>query len=299
LLPRDEKTKRVLYDFRQAKTLLFLGITLVLLTFYTLRTISRNPVWKDNFTLFSHDVKYGDKSALLLKHYGSELINQSVSAEDPEVKDSLMKAGMAEVQKAIDINPRFSEAYFKMGYAYYQLHDFKTSIENYKKANPNNSMTMSNMALAYYMDGDYAEALKLLKKSLQLDPYNATARQNMPLVQGAFDRKMQTMQTQQSTNPQHYFELGNLLAEQQKYAEAMQNFNRALALNPKYLGALLNKGNCQYMLKDYESAITTFKEVLNQSPNHPQAIKNLSHIYGLLGNSEMQEFYDRKIQGGK
>ena len=296
MLPRDEKTKRVIFDFKPAKSQLFIGIILVLMTFYSVRTISRNPVWKDNFTLFSHDVKYGDKSALLLKHYGSELINQSVAAEDPALKDSLMKAGMAEVQKALDINPRFSEAHFKMGYAYYQLRDFKTAIEYYQKANPNNSMTISNMALAYYMDGDYSEALRLLKKSLQMDPYNNTARQNMPLVQGAYDRKMQALQKQPSTDPQHYFELGNLLAEQQKYTEAMQNFDQALRLNPKYLGALLNKGNCQYMLKDYEAAILSFKEVLNQSPDHPQAVKNLSHIYGLLGNSEMQEFYDRKIQ---
>lgn len=299
LLPRDIKTKRVAYDFRMPKTQLFLGIILVVLSFYSVRTISRNPVWKDNFTLFSHDVKYGDKSALLLKHYGSEIINQSVAAEDPAVKDSLMKQGMAEVQKAIDINPRFSEAFFKMGYAYYQLRDFKTSIEYYKKANQNNSMTLSNMALSYYMTGEHGEALRLLKKSLQIDPNNNTARQNMPLVQSAFDRKMQSLKTQPSNDPEHYFDLGNLFVEQQKYAEALESFDNALRINPKYLGALLNKGNCQYMLKDYEAAIISFKEVLNQSPDHPMAVKNLSHLYGLMGNSEMQEFYDKKIQGNK
>jgi tetratricopeptide (TPR) repeat protein len=268
-----------------------------MLLFYSVRTIARNPVWKDNFTLFSTDVVYGGQSALLRKHYGSELINRSVAHSDPVIKDSLMQLGIAETKIALEINPRFSEAYFKLGYAYYQLRDYDTSIEYYKKTNLNNSMNLSNMALAYYMKGENGEALRLLKKSLQIDPYNGTARSNLPLVQKAFNNKLQTMANENSTDPEHYFELGNLFVDAQNYQDALVQFQKAVSLSPNYEQALINAGNCYYMLKDYNKAISSFQKVLDINPNNNQANRNLSHLYGLTGNTELQQLYDRKSNG--
>jgi len=297
LLPRDKKSKRVIYDFKPRASKAFIGILTVLLLFYTVRTIARNTVWKNNFTLFSTDIEYGANSALLLKHYGSELINMSVAEKEKVKKDSLMQSGIAYVQKSLEINPRFSEAYFKLGYAYYQLKDYEKSIGYYKKTNLGNSMNVSNMALAYYMHGEYGEALKMLKRSLQLNPNNQTARKNLPMVEKAFNRNLQNMKDKQSDDPLHYYELGNIFVEQANYQDALASFDKAVKLNPGYVEAMVNKGNCYYMLKDYNKAISTFQDVLKISPNSKMAIKNLSHLYGLLGNNEMQLFYDKKASG--
>lgn len=297
LLPRDQKTKRIVYDFKPINSKIFVGVLAAILLFYSVRTIVRNPVWKDNFTLFSTDVVYGGQSALLRKHYGSELINRSVAQSDPVLKDSLMQLGIAETKKALEINPRFSEAYFKLGYAYYQLRDYDTSIEYYKKTNLNNSMNLSNMALAYYMKGENGEALRLLRKSLQIDPYNGTARSNLPLVQKAFNSKLQSMANENSTHPEHYFELGNMFVDAQNYQDALLQFLKAVSLSPNYEQALINAGNCYYMLKDYNKAISSFQKVLDINPNNNQANRNLSHLYGLTGNTELQQLYDRKSNG--
>jgi len=299
LLPRDKKSKQVIYDFKPGASKAFVGILAVLFLFYSVRTIARNPVWKDNFTLFSTDIKHGANSALLLKHYGSELINRSIEEKDAVKKDSLMQEGIAYVQKSLEINPRFSEAYFKLGYAYYQLRDYKKSIAYYKKTNLGNSMNVSNMALAYFMDGDYGEALRLLRRSLQLNPNNQTARKNMPMVENAFNRNLQKQQSKESDDPVHYYELGNLFVEQTNYKDALANFDKAVKLKPDYVEALVNKGNCYYMLKDYNKAINTFEDVLKIDPNSKMANRNLSHLYGLLGNNEMQILYDKRANGIK
>jgi tetratricopeptide (TPR) repeat protein len=297
LLPRDKKSKRIIYDFKPGASKAFIAIMVVLILFYSVRTISRNPVWKDNLTLFSTDIKYGDKSALLLKHYGSELINLAVAEDDKVKKDSLMNLGIEYVQKSLEINPRFSEAYFKLGYASYQMRDYKKSIDYYRKTNLNNSMNISNMALAYYMDGNYGEALRQLRKALQLDPSNSTARKNLPMVEKAFNKNLQNMKTRQSDDPVHYYDLGNLFVEQTNYTDALASFSKAVELKPDYTDALVNKGNCYYMLKEYDEAINTFKEVLSIDPNSKMANKNLSHLYGLMGNTEMQLFYDKRANG--
>ncbi len=297
LLPRERKTNRIIYDFKPMASKVFAASLVVLILFYTGRTIARNPVWKNNFTLFSTDVVYGGESALLRKHYGSELINQSVAATDPAEKDSLMKIGIAEVEKSLEINPHFSEAWFKLGYAYYQMRDYDKSIEYYKKTNLNSSMNLSNMALAYYMKGENGEALRLLQRSLQINPYNSTARSNLPLVENAFNNKLKTMQDETSSDPRHYFDLGNLFVDVQNYSDALVQYQKAIDLSPDYKDALLKSGDCYYMLKDYGKATQPFKKVLEFDPQNNEAIGKLSHLYGLLGNTEMQQFYARKANG--
>lgn len=297
LLPRERKTKRIIYDFRPGASRMFLGILSVLILFYSIRTIARNPVWKDNYTLFSTDIRYGGESALLRKHYGSELINMAVEEKDKDRSDSLMSLGIAEVQKSLEINPRFSEAYFKLGYAYYQLRDYDKSIQYYKQSNQNNSQNVSNLALAYYMKGEYGQALRLLKRSLQLDPGNSTARRNMPLVQSAFDRKMRSLKENASADPEEYYELGNLYVDQKNYAEALKAYKQAVDLDPEFVGAMINMGNCYYFLQDYQNALKTFKAVLDKDPDNRMAMRNLSHLYGLLGNNEMQIYYEQKLKG--
>ncbi|MFP4471788.1 MAG: tetratricopeptide repeat protein, partial [Bacteroidales bacterium] len=294
LLPRERKTKRIIYDFRPGASKLFLGLLTVLLLFYSIRTIARNPVWKDNYTLFSTDIRNGGNSALLRKHYGSELINRAVVTEDKALSDSLMQLGIAEVQKSLEINPRFSEAHFKLGYAYYQLRDFDRALEYYKHANQNNSTTVSNMALAYYMTGEYGEALRMLKRALQLDPENATARKNLPLVQGAFNRKLKSLQEDGQADPESLYEMGNLFVDQKNYAEALKAYQAAIQLDPEYIGAMINMGNCFYMLQDYNSAINTFDDVLEKDPDNRMAMRNLSHLHGLVGNNEMQMYFEQK-----
>ncbi len=59
---------------------------------------------------------------------------------------------------------------------------------------------------------------------------------------------------------------------------------------------MINMGNCYYMLQDYEMAISTFKEVLDKEPENPMALRNLAHLYGLVGNNEMQLYYEQKAE---
>jgi tetratricopeptide (TPR) repeat protein len=59
---------------------------------------------------------------------------------------------------------------------------------------------------------------------------------------------------------------------------------------------LINVGNCYYMLQDYDNAIATFEEVLDLNPNNKMAFRNLSHLYGLMGNYDLQQYYDEKAK---
>ena len=49
----------------------------LLLVGYSAKTITRNPIWHNNFTLFTHDVQYSTNSAKLQTAAGGELIAEA------------------------------------------------------------------------------------------------------------------------------------------------------------------------------------------------------------------------------
>jgi tetratricopeptide (TPR) repeat protein len=71
---------------------------------------------------------------------------------------------------------------------------------------------------------------------------------------------------------------GIVKGEQQKYLQAIEDFNKALALNPKYLHALIQRGASQWEMRLWDEAYESFKLANEISPDDP----NANWILGLL-----------------
>ena len=54
--------------------------------------------------------------------------------------------------------------------------------------------------------------------------------------------------------------------------EAIINFNKAIEINPKYLGAYDNKAIAKYSLKDFSGAIEDCEQALKLNPNDEKAL---------------------------
>ena len=103
---------------RMKTNILFLVQVLLIFLLYSFGTIRRNPVWKDSFTLFAHDLKSGERSAQNQLHYGSDLVMNAVKEKDLKKKDQMITEGMAAMKQALRIHPAFGDALFRYGYAY-------------------------------------------------------------------------------------------------------------------------------------------------------------------------------------
>ena len=260
------------------KGILFVASAGLILVSFATRTIVRNPDWKNNMSLFSADIGHGDNSSQLCKHYGSELVNQAVATKDQAKKDSLMHLGEKYLNKSLEINPNFSDAFFKLGFVYYKKGDYQKSIEYYRQSNQNNSMTLSNQALAYYMLGEHQTAYPMLQKSLKLNPHNSTAKKNLPLLRDAWARTQSLPEPLPGQDALYFYEKGNVLAQQKEYAKAMLHFKQAIKMKSDYVEAIVNVGNCHYMLQDFRQAKASFEKALQIRPGYPQAQGNLERI---------------------
>jgi tetratricopeptide (TPR) repeat protein len=76
-------------------------------------------------------------------------------------------------EKAIKLNPKYSEAVNNLGTIYYSKRSFRRAISQYNKAlklTPNSASIYSNLGTAQFARKKYKEASESYQKALELDP---------------------------------------------------------------------------------------------------------------------------------
>ena len=79
---------------------------------------------------------------------------------------------------------------------------------------------------------------------------------------------------------------GDDLYQQQKYTEALQDYEKALAQNPELYEAYEKIGLCHLRLNDTEKAIENLKLALEHNPQSQDVLINLSAVYLEKGDLE-------------
>ncbi|MBI4930782.1 MAG: tetratricopeptide repeat protein [Bacteroidetes bacterium] len=160
----------------------------VVLILFSYKTYSRNPDWKDNYTLYSHDVNIIPNSVKAHYYLGLELVKVIANAEpDAEKKKKIYEEGIAELEKAVKIHPTFASAYTQMGVAYYRMKNYEKAIVNYNKAaelSPSDAITLNNIGTVYFEWGKYSEAKEKFQQAVQIDPRFIDANMNLGSVLG-------------------------------------------------------------------------------------------------------------------
>jgi tetratricopeptide (TPR) repeat protein len=160
-----------------------LGISLfsVLILLYGWKTIDRNQVWKNDYTLFTTDVLTSVNSAKVLNAAGGALSTSVVSLDDEAEKTKRIQQAIGYLNRAIEIHPRYRNAYLLLGNCYYYSQDFPQAIEYYDQTlsiSPGYPDALKNRRTAYrdagryYGEkmGDLTKALFYLKKAYEEMP---------------------------------------------------------------------------------------------------------------------------------
>jgi tetratricopeptide (TPR) repeat protein len=187
------------------RTKLLFPVLLLVLP-YSYKTISRNPAWKDNKTLFSTDVKTNTGSANLHYYYANTLFTEHMNDEQSAKRDSLFLEAKREFRKAMEINPYFHYCYYNIGLIFEKLGQPDSAIVYQQKVislKPENTMAR-NMAkgalgLVYgKLKGDFEHAIPLLKEALLDKPEDTGYHENLGIcyaMKGDFDGSIKEFET--------------------------------------------------------------------------------------------------------
>ena len=99
-----------------------------------------------------------------------------------------------------------------------------------------------------------------------------------------------------STQAETLYKTGIDLYDQQKYDEALQFFDKALAINPSYVNALNSKGLALDHLQRYDEAIQFFDKALAINPSSVNALNNKAFTLDHLQRyDEALQSFDKAI----
>jgi tetratricopeptide (TPR) repeat protein len=161
------------------------GIVLIL---YAFKTETRNTVWKDNYTLFSNDVKLAPNSTRTHYYFGNLLAKpENLGRKDSVVQDLTLDTAIAELKKSVEIYPAFADPYNQLGVSYYRKKNIDEAFTNYSKAlqyNNTNATYHSNIGTLYFEKGDMQGALKAFTRAVELDPNYTEGLANLGSVYG-------------------------------------------------------------------------------------------------------------------
>jgi protein O-GlcNAc transferase len=160
-------------------------------------------------------------------------------------QDNLTEA-VSFFQKALEINPNYTEAHNNMGNTFKDQGRLDEAISCFQKAlkiNPNLVEVYNNLGNTFKDQGRLDEAISCFQKVLEIKPNYAEAYNNMGnmlMGQGNLAEAVYYYQKALEINPnlaEAYYNFGNALKDQNRLTEALSSYQKALEINPDYTEA--------------------------------------------------------------
>ena len=223
---------------------------LLLLVPYSYKTITRNPAWKNNQTLFTADVKTSTGSANAHYYFANTMFTDHINDDPSPKRDSLFTEAKKEFRTAMQINPYFHYCYYNIGLIWEKMGQPDSAIVYQQKTihlKPENSMAqyMAKGALGLVygkLKGDYEHAIPLLKEALANKPDDTGYHENLGIcyaMKGDFDNSIKEFETSLKLKTEFKKEdarifMNMALSWQSKgnKQKADENFQKAFQLDP-------------------------------------------------------------------
>lgn len=228
----------------------------LLLLAYTTKTITRSTVWKDDFTLFTTDVKTSANSAKVRNAAGGALIAKAQEPSTTETdKHNFLRQAIEHLEVARHIHPRYVEPALLQANAHLLLGDYDDAINLYEQVlqfDPSKNSAFENLMLALKRGAqkaggeqrDIDTAIRYLTKVLDYQPNDFEALALMGTAQGSKGQHSQAIiyyERAISVNPDialTYVNLGVAQLNVGNEVSANENFRRALEIDPTALDKL-------------------------------------------------------------
>ncbi len=231
---------------RRSMSMIFMGAILCL---YSFKTITRNVVWKDNFTLYTTDVKVSSNSAKGLNAAGGSLINAAENTKDENQRKEYLNQAIPYLQKAIKIHPQYKNAYLLLGNAHFYLEQYPDAVQQYEKAlqvSPGYTEALNNLGFAYRdagrffgeKQGDLEKAKRYLTKAFELKPTDYETLRLLGVAYGMGKNHQNAVKyfelavEQRPQDAQAYLNLANACRNYGDETCARLNFTKVVEIDP-------------------------------------------------------------------
>ena len=231
-------------------------ILISVLILFSVYSIYRSRVWKNDFTLLTTDVHYSSNSAKALHGAAGALFTEASKTKDEVLKKQYLEQSNIYIKKTLEVYPLYRNAYLIQGNNYQFLKQYDNAIKSYNqllKLSPEHVNGLNNLKIAYRDAGRYyGETLGDINKSIAYlnEAYN-------------MDR----------TDYETVRLLGVSNGIQGKTDEAIRFFELGVKMNPDDAFAWFNLGNAYFNNKDEENGLRCHTRTLELDSSFKDKIR--------------------------
>lgn len=169
----------------------------------------------------------------------------------------------------------------------------------------NNFADVYNMlGLIYYINSRFEDAIRCFTRAIEINPNYTEAALSLSVVYnelGQFDKSgalyMSAKETGGSSKPyldpyvmgklaNMHDSLATIYKDLGYYAEAAQEYRKALNLRPEFVDIKTNLGAVYRDMKDYPGAVKELEDAIRLNPDYPTARIQLGLTYYVMGQHE-------------
>lgn len=226
------------------------SIAAIVVLFFSVITIGRNPAWKDHYTLYTTDIQKAPRSAKLHALLAAKCAFTMTDATG-NVNRRLLNEAIKNYNEAIDIFPRYSTSLNNLGLLYYLYErDTARAIQLWSKAieaDTSYKDAYFNLASAENALGRYPAAEKHYMRVIALDPDYTKVYTDLGMMYartGHYDNVLEMSNAALKAGVVSdvlYINIGNVMLVKGDTLSAAGNFEKAVSLNPK------NPGLCRFL----------------------------------------------------
>src|SRR2546426_7977564 len=270
---------------------------------FSAKTVVRNAAWKDNYTLFSTDVKVSPHSAKIQAALGSTLEEMAGNEKDPAAHRRLLDGAEWHFKRAVAIYPGHSLAWFGLGNLLSKQGKEKAAeaVECYRRVvyfEPDKALAYRNLALAADQTGDHETALQSIRHYRSLKPADtegALLEAGYLEKTGRVDNASKVYEEflrAQPRNAQAWGETGLFYARSvHDYPRAIDYLERAISIDSSKVSFYENLGSTQLLNKEPRAAVQTLEKGLARFGDTYLLHWNLAVAWDQLGDRTKSERY--------
>ncbi|MDX1585109.1 MAG: protein kinase [Balneolaceae bacterium] len=242
------------------------------------------------------DVPSNDLASLQIKAVEALLEMLNIE-EDEELLDAIRRGDPTQ--------PGASEFYIR-GRAYLQRtltgENIENAINSFKKAialDPDFALAHAALGESYLIrynkfqdHSDVVEAEKQVKKALDIDDELPAVKLTMGIVHltaGELEKAIEQFNDAITLEPKYveaYLSLAKAFEEQDRYEKAEETYKKAISLQPDFYRGYNQLGSFYLNHGQYQKAIEQFLHVAELTPDNPHIYSNLGVYFMLLGQAE-------------
>jgi protein O-mannosyl-transferase len=276
-----------------------IAVAAVILVAYSVKTISRNPIWYDDYTLFTTDVKVSSNSAKCNVSAGGQTLELAEKETDQVKKKKMISDAMVFLNKGIEIHPTYTAGWVLLGRAMLDLEDYTKARGYYKialKINSTQSEALNNWLYCAQMSAknkDYKEAAISYRELIKYQQKNEDLYVELATIyesDSKTDSALLVLDTLLKKNPQSEPALSKM---GEIYGKILNNLDksleyllRAYTISPTDASLLENLGIAYGLKKNFEKSLAFFQKAIEADPAKTSVYSNMSGTYNMMGNKE-------------